>query len=250
VEGKPANVVVKDPEPIKIKRVREKGLYEDCKTKQKVQITSKAVFKMVSIKPGKIQEKSKPKARKFTYWQYVKGLADTPCTDIPTAKEATDYIYNLFFEVFPGSAAEMLGSQDTVGNITDYLKYDSELLAWNHIGFGSPYNLIFWDEKPLTYLDVQNLDPSWGIECAVILIIANNSFNDPLKTAFLGKNPRTYIGGTQWLPIGPSEATAKCFWKAVLLENKPMDKALADCSAAQGLSGYFDLAGDSGPFWK
>ena len=74
VNGKARNVVVKDPDSIKIKKVREKGLYDDCKTKQKVQITSDAVFKMVSIKPVKIQKISPKKVWYSTYWQYVKAL--------------------------------------------------------------------------------------------------------------------------------------------------------------------------------
>lgn len=248
VDGQARNVMVKDPDRIKIRKARVKGVYDDCKTKQKVQITSDAVFKMVSIKPGKIQKKYPKKVWQSTYWQYAKGLADTPVPDISTAKEATDYIYNLFSQAFHGSAVELLGSQSTIANISDYLKYDSELLAWNHIGHGNESLIVLWDGN-LTATDVQNLSPSQGIECAVILLNSCLTCNGSLRDAFLNKKPRTYIAGTILLPIGPSEAVDKCFWKDILQKSVRMDTALANCSKAQGLSGAFCLHGDPGLFW-
>jgi hypothetical protein len=248
VNGRSRNVVVKDPDPIKIKRVRVKGTYEDCKTKQKVQITPEGKFNMVSIKPGKIQRKPPKSAWHFTYWQYVKGLADTPVPDYPTAKAATDNIYKLFSQVFQGSAVELLGPQSTVGNISDYLKHDSELLAWNHIGHGNE-SLIALSDGNLTATDVQNMIPSEGIHCAVILLNSCLTCNGSLRDAFLSKNPRTYIAGNILLPIGPSEEVDKCFWKDILQNSVRMDTALANCSKAQNLTGAFCLHGDPGLFW-
>jgi hypothetical protein len=247
--GKVENVVVAEPEPIKIKPVKKKAVAEDYKTKQKIHISPDGTLKMLSMKPKKIKKKAKAKEFSTDYWWYAKGLADTPCDDISCAVDATKQVYSTFELAFgAGTNALRIGSQATVGEITDFLKYDSSLLTWNNIGHGWYDKIVLWDGS-FTAADVQNLTPYNGLSGAVVLLNSCYTFNDPLKSAFLGKNPRTYIAGIPGLPICKSEYVDVCFWNTVLLDNTRMDKALADCSAKYGLTGYFGLAGDGGEFW-
>jgi len=182
-------------------------------------------------------------------WWYAKGLATTPCDTIPTAVSGTKDVYNTFGTAFgKGYAAMRLGKSCTVNAVSAYLKYDSKLLAWNHIGHGWPGGIVLWGSS-LTAATVQGLKPHRGLWCAVVLINSCNTFKDPLKAAFLSNKPRTFIAGAISLPIGPSEKVDMCFWKAVLLKKIRMDRALATCSKKYNLTGAFGLAGDGGRFW-
>ena len=184
------------------------------------------------------------------FWWTAKGLATTPCDTIPTAVSGTQTVYKTFAMAFGKSSAAMrLGSPCTVKGVSNFLKYDFRLLAWNHIGHGWPGGMVLWDGS-LTAAIMQALDPHKGIYCAVSLINSCNTFNDPLKAGFLANNPRTYIAGAISLPIGPSEKVDMCFWEEVLLNKKPMADALAACSKKYNLAGAFGLAGDGGLFWK
>jgi hypothetical protein len=249
VGGKTTNVTILEPEPIKIKQVKKEAVPMDYKTKQKIHITPDGTLRMVAMKPKTTV--SKKKASEFsTYnWWYAKGLADTPCDNISCAVNSTKNVFSIFEQAFgSGTNALRLGSQATLGEITDFLKYDGVLMAWNNIGHGNVDRIVLWDGS-LTAADIQELNPFSGLFGSVVLLNSCYTFNDPLKTAFLGKNPRTYIAGILALPICKSESVDVCFWNGVLLENVRMDKELADCSAKYGLTGYFGLAGDGGLFW-
>jgi len=183
------------------------------------------------------------------FWWYAKGLATTPCDDIATAVAGTQDVYQTFATAFgKGNAAIRLGDKCTVNTVSTFLKYDSKLLAWNHIGHGWPGGIVLWDAS-LDATMISGFTIHKGLYCAVTLINSCNTFNDPLKAAFLGNDPRTFIAGAISLPIGPSEQVDMCFWKEVLLNKKTMADALNTCSSAQGLAGAFGLSGDSGLFF-
>jgi hypothetical protein len=267
INGKTKEVTVRSAPLVKLRPVKKIPIRLSCRMKQGLIIkpvgTIQLQKKMKPLKLKKMQVKrALPKAelkqsiarlQKLEIspinWWYAKGLATTPCDNIPTAVSGTQDVFRTFIQAFGnGNASMRIGNTCTTGTVTSFLKYDSKLLTWNHIGHGWPGGIVLWDTS-LQAAAIQNLDPSRGIYCAVALINSCNTFNDPLKAAFLANNPRTYIAGAISLPIGPSEKVDMCFWKEVLLNKKRMDASLAQCSKQFNLSGAFGLAGDAGLFW-
>jgi hypothetical protein len=247
-----------------IKKIR---ILPNCKTKQGIRISKTGVLQLQKIPMKRIQPKSQLKLKQqmklssrqltaikgaelsLANWWYAKGLAETPCDTIPTAVSGTQKVYATFNQAFgSGNAAMRIGNSATVSTISNFLKYDSKLLAWNNIGHGWEGGIVLWDGN-LTANAIQNLSPNRGVQCAVVLLNSCVTYKEPLKGAFLNNFPRTYIAGAIYLPIGPSEQVDICFWKAVLLGGQRMDTALTNCSKAQNLAGGFGLSGDSAKFW-
>jgi hypothetical protein len=278
VDGETRNVKVVRPPLTAVKVVEKEVLSLDCKMKQGILIKRDGILKLKKAKvdPGRVRPRrvtdrpiamsrtatqlkkmnlkdsvkllQKAELSKLLWWT-AKGLATTPCDTIPTAVSGTQTVYKTFGLAFgTANAAMRLGSPCTVNGVAGFLKYDSNLLAWNHIGHGWPGGLVMWDGS-LTAAIMQTLSPHNGIYCAVALINSCNTFNDPLKAGFLANHPRTYIAGAISLPIGPSEKVDMCFWREVLLNKTPMADALAECSKKYNLAGAFGLAGDGGLFW-
>jgi hypothetical protein len=247
-----------------IKKVR---LLPKCKTKQGIIIKPSGVLQVKKIPLKRITPKKQLMIKNpvsvstqqiatiqqaelsRAKWWYAKGLAETPCNTIPTAVSGTQKVYATFSKAFgKGNAAMRLGDKATVGEISNFLKYDSKLLAWNNIGHGWQGGIVLWDGN-LTATVVQNLKPNRGLQCAVVLLNSCVTFKEPLKSAFLSNFPRTYIAGAIYLPIGPSEKVDICFWNDVLLGKSRMDTTLTKCSKDQNLVGGFGLSGDGGKFW-
>jgi hypothetical protein len=262
VQGKLKDVAIADPKPVKIRLEKKKRVFKDHKTKHKIHISPDGTLRMKSIKPEKIKKKSKPEESTGDSWTYVKGLADTPCSYYPSAKQATETINSMFCQAFNGSCAQLMDGQDTIGALRDYLQYDSSLIAWNHIGHGSAGGIQMWDGM-FTDQMISDMDPYRGVESAVILLNSCLTClsNDPRcsrvmpaycgnsRDAWLSKNPRTFIAGNILLPIGKSEQVDICFWQGVLFNHQRMDDTLTSCCAAQGLQGAFCLYNDGGLFW-
>jgi hypothetical protein len=254
-KGNTTAVSVSTPALQKVE-VIHKPLIISCKLKQGLIIKPLGVIELLKTPalpelPTLKVELAKLKVAELSpiFWFYAKGLATTPCDTIPTAVSGTQDVYNTFGSVFgTGQASMRVGNACTTSTVSGFLKFDSKLLAWNHIGHGWPGGVVLWDTS-LTAAVIQVFNPNRGINCAVALVNSCNTFNDPLKAAFLSNNPRTFIAGAISLPIGRSENVDKCFWRDVLINKKPMAIALNNCSRAQGLAGAFGLAGDGGLFW-
>lgn len=183
-----------------------------------------------------------------------KGLADTPCGDIPSAVTATNKIHKYFTDAL-GSSTKLIGEQAKRSTIMEQLKYNKELIAWSNIGHGSPTGLVMYDGT-ITSNNFCNM-PKWnGLKDCVCFVNSCSSCLDPLLSCILGGTPptpdhkvRTYISGLVGLPIGSSDDTDREFWRHTLLECYRMDDALDEADTNHGLSGYYCLVGDDGKFF-
>ncbi len=269
VNGEKTNVKIADYPTARLVAVRKPVIALSCKMKQGLIIKPIGVIgkeTIMPVLPRPVEETravTQPRVLERTpaiidlqkaelhpiLWYYAKGLATTPCDDIATAVSGTQDVYKTFYTAFgKGNAAMRIGSSCKVNTVSNFLKYDSRLLAWNHIGHGWPGGIVLWDAS-LEAAAIQAFTIHRGIYCVVALINSCNTFNDPLKAAFLSNSPRTFIAGAISLPIGPSEKVDMCFWKEVLLNKIKMSDALNKCSAAYGLAGAFGLSGDGGLFF-
>jgi hypothetical protein len=266
-DGKTTDAKVMRPALPKLRVIKKIHLIPNCRAKQGIIIKPTGILQMRKISMKKVTPQKSLTIKKplvisksqiaalqkaelsIIKWWYARGLAETPCNTIPTAVSGTKQVYATFSKAFGKSGAAMrLGDKATVGEISNFLKYDSRLLAWNNIGHGWEGGIVLWDGN-LTAKAIQYLNPNRGLECAVVLLNSCVTFKEPLKSAFLSNYPRTYIAGAIYLPIGPSEKVDICFWNDVLLGKERMDTTLTKCSQAQNLAGGFGLAGDGGKFW-
>lgn len=183
-----------------------------------------------------------------------KGLADTPCGDIPSAVAATKSIHKYFRDAL-GSSKRLIGKQAKRSPIMNQLKNNKNLIAWSNIGHGSPYGLLMFDGW-ITSDDFCSM-PKWkGLKDCVCFINSCSACLDPLKSCILGGTPptpdhevRTYIAGLVPLPIGPSDDTDREFWQHTLLECWGMGAALDEAEDNHGLGGCYCLIGDDGKFF-
>ena len=188
-------------------------------------------------------------------WWNARGLSNTACDNFPSAVAATNNIHAVMNYKFGGSAAKRIGSASTEAEITDFLKNDSYLLAWNNIGHGvtgasgSPcYGLVQWGGT-MWHNEIAAISPPRGLYWSVSLTNSCNSFKDPLNSAIWSRGPRTYIGGNINLPVGRSEAAAYHFWYYTLLTKWPMATALTKAQQDLGFPlGTFGLRGYNGVF--
>jgi hypothetical protein len=178
-----------------------------------------------------------------------KAMANTPCTEFTSAKNATNSVYNTFVSAF-GSAQKLLGSQSTKSTIMNVLQNGTRLLAWNNIGHGNPYCVVQWNDERIWNTDFNTTTRFKGIYNSVMLLNSCNVCKSPfaLKNAIKQHQPRTYIGGSISLPVGRSELVDVDFWKYSLLQDKTMAWALNKASQDHGLAGAFCLDGFNGKF--
>lgn len=185
-----------------------------------------------------------------------KGLVNTPCTEFPSAVNATNEIHTIMSQKFGGSVAKLIGNASTKNAIMDFLKNDDSLLAWNNIGHGvtsytngAPcYGLVQRDQT-IWHNELAVLNPYNGIYGCVILTNSCNSYKDPLNSAIWSRGPRTYIGGNINLHVNKSEFVAKNFWNYTLLQRKTMRWSLEQAQRDKGYPvGTYGLRGDEGLF--
>ena len=188
-------------------------------------------------------------------WWNARGLANTPCTEFPSAVAGTNNIHAVMYYRFGGSAAKRIGSASTKAEITDFLKNDAYLLAWNNIGHGvtstsgKPCYGLVQKDATIWYYDFYSMVPARGLYGSVSLTNSCNSFKDPLNAYIWSRHPRTYIGGNINLPVGRSESAAYHFWYRTLLMRWPMATALTKAQQDLGFpAGTFGLRGYSGVF--
>jgi hypothetical protein len=177
-----------------------------------------------------------------------KALANTAYPEVVTADEATDQVYTLFLLAL-GTARKLVGpAESSKDNVLDYLRNDSNLVAWNNIGHGNT-STLFQNGTNIVHTDISGgAAPFQGLSNCVCLVNACQTFNDPLKAAIIGRGPRTYIAGVINLPMVTSEGSNPNFWFKVLFQGKTMAVAYNETNNEAGLNGYWGFWGDSGLF--
>jgi hypothetical protein len=187
-----------------------------------------------------------------------KGLANTACSNFPSAVTATDGIHTTFSQRFGAARAEkLIGNASTKTAVLNRLQNDEALLAWNNIGHGVTsetdgdpcYGLVQWNHQTITPQEFSTLNPYKGLYYCVAFTNSCNSFKDPLAAAVWSRGLRTYIGGNINLPVARSEYSAQNFWTYTLANNMTMAAALTKAQQDKGFPiGTFGLKGDTGLF--
>lgn len=178
----------------------------------------------------------------------AKGLANTAYPEVVTAEEATNQVH-ILMQFALGSASKLIGpTQSSKANVLNYLHKDSNLVAWNNIGHGSP-STLYQNGTNITAGDISpSATPFKGLNGCVCLINSCQTFHDPLKAAILTHSPRVYIAGVLNLPMVTSEGSNPNFWFKTLFQHKPMSVAYTETNTESGLTGYWGYWGFTGPF--
>lgn len=178
----------------------------------------------------------------------AKGLANTAYPEVVTAEEATHQVH-ILMQFALGSASKLIGpSQSSKANVLNYLRNDSNLVAWNNIGHGSP-STLYQNGTDITSGDISPSTTVFkGLNGCVCLVNSCQTFHDPLKKAILTHKPRVYIAGVLNLPMVTSEGSNPNFWFKTLFQHKPMSVAYNETNTESGLTGYWGYWGYSGPF--
>ncbi len=200
-------------------------------------------------------EQAEAREKHHSWWP-AKGLANTACDMFPSAVTYTNAIHAVMYHKFGGYAAKRIGAASKDAEITDFLKNDYALLAWNNIGHGVTaakngepcHGLSQWDGT-MWWNEIAAISPPKGLYGSVSLTNSCNSFKNPLNNAIWSRGPRTYIGGNILLPVGRSEQAAYHFWYRTLLMKWPMATALTKAQQDLGFpAGTFGLRGWGGAF--
>ncbi len=174
----------------------------------------------------------------------VEMVFGTPVPEIPTAKAAVEYAYNLALQL-GYRAVKLLGKSASVANYKKYLTAD--LKVFGNVGHGYTGGIVLFDGN-LTSVWFNRL-ANTPVSPAVVYFNSCQVFNPPLQPAVMGAGARTFIGGKVNLLIGPSEEVFKCFLTKTLKEKKKMAASLKDCEKAKyPLANAHGLSGDSGKF--
>lgn len=183
----------------------------------------------------------------ITKFPSAKGLANTAYPEVVTAEEATHQVHAIM-QCSLGSAGKLIGpTQSSRNNILNYLRMDSNLVAWNNIGHGNT-STLYQNGTQINAADF-NLNVAFkGLSGCVCLINSCQTFHDPLKASILNNNPRVYIAGILNLPMVTSEGSNPNFWFKTLFQHKPMSVAYTETNNESGLTGYWGFLGDNGPF--
>lgn len=179
----------------------------------------------------------------------AKGLANTAYPEVVTAEEATNQVH-ILMQFALGSATKLIGpTQSSKSNVFNYLRNDTNLVAWNNIGHGGP-SVICQNGTNITSGDISAVPPAGlrGLHGCVCLVNSCQTFNDPLKAAILNHTPRVYIAGVVNLPMVTSEGSNPNFWFKTLFQHKPMSVAYNETNTESGLTGYWGYWGFTGPF--
>jgi hypothetical protein len=168
----------------------------------------------------------------------------TPEPEIPTAKAAVEYAYDLASKL-GYKAVKLVGKSASVANYRKYLR--GHLKAFGNVGHGYTGGIVLSDGNlTSSWFDGLANDP---LSPGVIYFNSCQTFNPPLQPAVMNAGARTFVGGKVNLLIGNSEEVFKCFWTKVLKEKKPMGKSLRDCEKADyPVANAHGLSGGSGKF--
>lgn len=170
----------------------------------------------------------------------------TPVDDIPTAKLAIDFLYDLFTKA-GFRCKKLLGTEANLNNYQSYLT--SNLMGFVNVGHGNP-NGISLSDGFLLHSWFQGLS-NQALKPVVVYFNSCLVHNDPLKSAIMHAGARTFIGGIVNLIIGSSEDVCKCFWRKILFPNTRMDDSLHQCEKDKyptiGAHGIVGVLGRFGP---
>lgn len=177
----------------------------------------------------------------------AKGLANTAYPSVVTAEEATHQVHAIM-QCSLGSASKLIGAaQSSKTNVINYLRNDSNLVAWNNIGHGNP-STLYQNGTQIDSTDFTVGVKFKGLNGCVCLINSCNTFHNPLKSAILSQKPRVYIAGVLSLPMVTSEGSNPNFWFKTLFQHKPMSVAYNETNTESGLTGYWGYWGYTGTF--
>ncbi len=177
----------------------------------------------------------------------AKGLANTAYPSVVTAEEATHQVHAIM-HCSLGSASKLSGAvHSSKTKVLNYLRSDSNLVAWNNIGHGNP-STLYQNGTQIDSTDFTTGGKFKGLNGCVCLINSCNTFHNPLKSAILTHKPRVYIAGVLSLPMVTSEGSNPNFWFKTLFQHKPMPVAYNETNTESGLTGYWGYWGYTGTF--
>ncbi|NIM12904.1 MAG: hypothetical protein GTO45_12325 [Candidatus Aminicenantes bacterium] len=177
----------------------------------------------------------------------AKALANTAYPEVVTAEEATHQVHAIM-QCSLGSASKLIGPTQSSSNaVLNYLRSDSNLVAWNNIGHGDSATL-YQNGTQINSTDFTTGVDFRGLSGCVCLINSCQTFHDPLKANILSHSPRVYIAGVLNLPMVTSEGSNPNFWFKTLFQHKPMTVAYSETNTESGLTGYWGYWGDTGTF--
>ena len=168
----------------------------------------------------------------------------TPVPEIPTAKAAVSYLYNMA-TLLGYKCVRLLGPSANLANYKKYLT--GHLWAFVNIGHGNTQGIALSDGF-LSYKVLAGA-PKTLLRPEVIYFNSCQVFNAPLQPAIMAAGARTFVGGKVNLLIGASEEVCKCFWTSVLKKALPMGKSLVACEKLKyPTPGCHGISGDLGKF--
>jgi len=170
-------------------------------------------------------------------------VVGSPVPDFPTAKEAVDFLFDLFTKA-GFRCRKVLGPDANLANYKMYLA--SGLKGFVNIGHGNTQSIVLSDGA-LGYTWFQSLAGK-PLKPAVVYFNSCQVFNNPLLPSIMQAGARTFIGGIVNLLVGPSEAVCKCFWSSILKSQIHMADALKQCEQDYPKPGSHGINGDTGPF--
>ncbi len=177
----------------------------------------------------------------------AKGLANTAYPSVVTAEEATHQVHAIM-HCSLGSAGKLIGAaQSSKTKVLNYLRNDSNLVAWNNIGHGNP-STLYQNGTQINSTDLTTGGKFKGLNGCVCLVNSCNTFHNPLKSSILSHKPRVYIAGVLGLPMVTSEGSNPNFWFKTLFQHKPMSVAYNETNTESGLTGYWGYWGYTGTF--
>jgi len=139
-------------------------------------------------------------------------------------------------------------SAATKSTILDYWQNDPYLFFNNNIGHintdtvhGAPANGVMAYDNEITSTEIKYLYPYQGLQYSFIFMNGCNSYQNPLRNAFIVNNPQMYIGGVTLLPQYSSEDTAADFWDYFLIHDQEPATALQNAVTDNGTNYMYGI---------
>ncbi len=140
-------------------------------------------------------------------------------------------------------------SAATKSAILNYWQNDPYLLWNNNIGHintavqhGAPaYGVYAYNNNEITSTEIRDLYPYKGLQYSFIFMNGCNSYQNPLRGAFLANNIQMYIGGVTLLPLFDSEDTTADFWHYFLIHDQDPSVALQNAVNDNGTNWMYGI---------
>jgi hypothetical protein len=145
------------------------------------------------------------------------------------------------------SASSLTGSSDTMYALVRIFSYDSNLLFYNNNGWsltpnqdGGPCNGLYVYNNEILYpRDFQSEQPNYGLSGCDVFIGSCNSFEDPIRLAFLSNGPNWYVGAIKIVFADNACYTSRDFWINYLNNRQSLQTALNNACNNQHTVGDF-----------